>query len=56
LFSILYLFNSLLDGGNVTRQPGPVLGGTTEIAFVEAPEGFKVWFGLVWFGLVWLVV
>jgi len=29
------------DGGNLTRDPGPVKGGTTEIAFVEAPEGFK---------------
>jgi len=29
------------DGGNVTREPGPVKGGTTEIAFIEAPEGYK---------------
>jgi len=29
------------DGGKVTREPGPVLGGKTEIAFIEAPEGFK---------------
>lgn len=29
------------DGGKVTREPGPVKGGTTEIAFVEAPGGWK---------------
>jgi len=29
------------EGGNLTREPGPVKGGKTEIAFVEAPEGFK---------------
>ncbi len=31
-------------GGNVTRQPGPVAGGTTEIAFVEDPDGYKIEF------------
>ncbi|MBM7074497.1 lactoylglutathione lyase [Shewanella sp. OPT22] len=29
-------------GGKVTRQPGPVLGGNTEIAFVEDPDGYKI--------------
>ncbi len=29
-------------GGKVTRQPGPVLGGSTEIAFVEDPDGYKI--------------
>lgn len=29
-------------GGNVTREPGPVAGGTTEIAFVTDPDGYKV--------------
>ena len=29
-------------GGNITREPGPVLGGTTEIAFVEDPDGYKL--------------
>lgn len=29
-------------GGNITREPGPVLGGTTEIAFVEDPDGYKI--------------
>eukprot|EP01127_Copromyxa_protea_P002216 TRINITY_DN12106_c0_g1_i1.p1 TRINITY_DN12106_c0_g1~~TRINITY_DN12106_c0_g1_i1.p1 ORF type:complete len:257 (+),score=64.89 TRINITY_DN12106_c0_g1_i1:105-773(+) len=29
------------DGGKVTREAGPVKGGTTEIAFVEAPGGWK---------------
>ncbi|SFN46186.1 lactoylglutathione lyase [Izhakiella capsodis] len=29
-------------GGNVTRDPGPVKGGTTIIAFVEDPDGYKI--------------
>ena len=29
-------------GGNITRAPGPVKGGTTEIAFVEDPDGYKI--------------
>jgi lactoylglutathione lyase len=29
-------------GGNVTREPGPVKGGTTEIAFVTDPDGYKI--------------
>ncbi|MEO8509124.1 MAG: lactoylglutathione lyase [Betaproteobacteria bacterium] len=29
-------------GGNVTREAGPVKGGTTVIAFVEDPDGYKV--------------
>ena len=29
-------------GGKVTREPGPVKGGTTEIAFVEDPDGYKI--------------
>lgn len=29
-------------GGNITREPGPVLGGSTEIAFVEDPDGYKI--------------
>lgn len=28
-------------GGKVTREPGPVKGGTTVIAFVEDPNGYK---------------
>jgi lactoylglutathione lyase len=31
-------------GGKVTREPGPVKGGTTVIAFVEDPDGYKVEF------------
>ncbi|WP_261640662.1 lactoylglutathione lyase [Erwinia mallotivora] len=30
------------DGGNVTREAGPVKGGTTVIAFVEDPDGYKI--------------
>ncbi|RMX00657.1 lactoylglutathione lyase [Allofranklinella schreckenbergeri] len=29
-------------GGKITREPGPVKGGTTVIAFVEDPDGYKV--------------
>jgi lactoylglutathione lyase len=31
-------------GGSVTREPGPVKGGTTVIAFVEDPDGYKIEF------------
>ena len=29
-------------GGNVVREPGPMKNGTTVIAFVEDPDGYKV--------------
>lgn len=29
-------------GGNVTREAGPVMGGTTVIAFVTDPDGYKI--------------
>jgi lactoylglutathione lyase len=29
-------------GGKVTREPGPVKGGTSIIAFVEDPDGYKI--------------
>ncbi|WP_299734438.1 lactoylglutathione lyase [uncultured Endozoicomonas sp.] len=29
-------------GGKISREPGPVLGGSTEIAFVEDPDGYKI--------------
>jgi lactoylglutathione lyase len=29
-------------GGKVTREAGPVKGGTTVIAFVQDPDGYKV--------------
>lgn len=29
-------------GGKVTREPGPMKHGTTEIAFVEDPDGYKI--------------
>jgi len=29
-------------GGNVTREAGPVKGGTSVIAFVQDPDGYKV--------------
>ncbi len=30
------------NGGNVTREPGPVKGGKTVIAFITDPDGYKV--------------
>ncbi len=32
------------NGGKVTREAGPVKGGTTLIAFVEDPDGYKIEF------------
>ncbi len=29
-------------GGNVTREPGPVKGGTTQIAFVKDPDNYMI--------------
>lgn len=29
-------------GGKVTREAGPVKGGTTVIAFIEDPNGYKI--------------
>jgi lactoylglutathione lyase len=29
-------------GGQVSREPGPVKGGTTVIAFVTDPDGYKI--------------
>ena len=31
-----------LSGGNVTREAGPVKGGSTVIAFVTDPDGYKI--------------
>lgn len=30
------------NGGNITREPGPVKGGTTIIAFITDPDGYKI--------------
>ncbi|MBZ2207961.1 lactoylglutathione lyase [Massilia soli] len=30
------------NGGNVTREPGPVKGGSTIIAFITDPDGYKI--------------
>jgi len=32
------------SGGKVTREPGPVKGGSSVIAFVEDPDGYKIEF------------
>ena len=31
-----------VEGGNVTREAGPVKGGNTLIAFVQDPDGYKI--------------
>ena len=31
-------------GGKVTREPGPMKHGTTNLAFVEDPDGYRVEF------------
>lgn len=30
------------QGGNITREPGPVKGGDTLIAFITDPDGYKI--------------
>lgn len=30
------------SGGNITREPGPVKGGSTLIAFITDPDGYKI--------------
>ncbi|MBW2455269.1 MAG: lactoylglutathione lyase [Deltaproteobacteria bacterium] len=30
------------QGGKIVREPGPMKHGTTEIAFVEDPDGYKI--------------
>ena len=30
------------QGGHITREPGPVAGGTRVIAFVVDPDGYKI--------------
>lgn len=34
--------NIRAGGGNITREPGPVKGGNTVIAFVTDPDGYKI--------------
>jgi len=29
-------------GGNVTREPGPLKGGSTHIAFIRDPDGYQI--------------
>ena len=29
-------------GGAITREPGPVAGGSTVIAFISDPDGYKI--------------
>ncbi len=30
------------NGGNIVREPGPMLHGNTVIAFIEDPDGYKI--------------
>jgi len=36
--------NVRAKGGKVSREAGPMKGGTTSIAFVEDPDGYKIEF------------
>lgn len=38
----LAVSNLWAAGGAVPREPGPVKGGTTVIAFVQDPDGYKI--------------
>ena len=38
-------------GGNITREPGPVKGGTTVIAFITDPDGYM---GVLFLGMDWV--
>ena len=42
--SDIYATCTLIDKlkGKITRQPGPVKGGKTVIAFIEDPDGYKI--------------
>ena len=33
---------NVTSGGNITREPGPVKGGTSVIAFITDPDGYKI--------------
>jgi hypothetical protein len=35
-------YGSEAKGGQVTREPGPVKGGKTVIAFVKDPDGYMI--------------
>ena len=40
---IVTLCNRIREkGGKITREPGPVKGGSTVIAFLEDPDGYKI--------------
>lgn len=46
VYMILYQVTKTVElirakGGKITREPGPVKGGKTVIAFVEDPDGYK---------------
>ncbi|KAK1387342.1 hypothetical protein POM88_015520 [Heracleum sosnowskyi] len=35
-----FVENARAKGGNVSREPGPVKGGSSKIAFVKDPDGY----------------
>ncbi len=35
-------FGHIALGGNVTREPGPMKGGETHIAFIKDPDGYPI--------------
>jgi len=45
--NVASICNSVRDkaaalGGAITREPGPIKGGTTVIAFITDPDGYKI--------------
>ena len=40
--STRFVILSPAKGGKIVRQPGPMKHGTTVIAFVEDPDGYKI--------------
>ena len=45
--NVAAICNSVRDkaaalGGAITREPGPIKGGTTVIAFITDPDGYKI--------------
>ncbi|QHO15626.1 putative lactoylglutathione lyase [Arachis hypogaea] len=40
-FSIEFMDLQSKEGGKITREPGPVKGGSLVIAFIEDPDGYK---------------
>ena len=36
------LINELKEGGKIIREPGPMKGSKSILAFIEDPDGYKI--------------